>query len=257
MGTKVFITYIFRIVLLLTFPRPPLFKGSCHFVFSFLSGRCSSYLLFCSRFSSSSVPDNFRFSGLPGTAFLFHFNWNIFMKSYAGKWQINRNSRNRMSEKKILSERIPLNGQWNNRTSQTWPETRHGREGRSRTSCFFFYKIYEIKWQTGQSVLKSKGFYRTGGHFTGPVRRSDGISFSLQHVHFISCIFYSTSCTLHFLYLFYSTGTLHFLYVLVDDHSTAAVPIACGMNHEPAKAFYKGGDVIMTVMSGKIVFIAY
>ena len=44
-------------------------------------------------------------------------------------------------------------------------------------------------------------------------------------------------------------GTLHFLYVLVDDHSTAAVPIACGMNHEPAKAFYKGGDVILTVMS--------
>jgi hypothetical protein len=35
-------------------------------------------------------------------------------------------------------------------------------------------------------------------------------------------------------------------------HSTAAVPIACGMNHEPAKAFYKGGDVILTVMSGKI-----
>jgi hypothetical protein len=45
--------------------------------------------------------------------------------------------------------------------------------------------------------------------------------------------------------------------VLVDDHSTAAVPIACGMNHESAKAFYKGGDVIMTVMSGKILFIAY
>ena len=45
--------------------------------------------------------------------------------------------------------------------------------------------------------------------------------------------------------------------MLVDDHSTAAVPIACGMEHEPAKAFYKGGDVIMTVMSGKILFIAY
>ena len=79
---------------------------------------------------------NFLFNGLSGTAFLFHFNWNIFMKSYAGNWQINRNSRNRMS-KKILSERIPLNGQWNNRTSQTWPETRHGCEGRSRTSFFF------------------------------------------------------------------------------------------------------------------------
>jgi hypothetical protein len=38
---------------------------------------------------------------------------------------------------KILSERIPLNGQWNNRTSQTWPEKGHGREGRSRTSFFF------------------------------------------------------------------------------------------------------------------------
>jgi hypothetical protein len=33
--------------------------------------------------------------------------------------------------------------------------------------------------------------------------------------------------------------------------------MACGMKHEPAKAFYKGGDVIMTVMSGKILFIAY
>ena len=42
-------------------------------------------------------------------------------------------------------------------------------------------EIDEIKWQsnTGQSVLKSKGFYRTGGHFTGLVRWSDGISFSL------------------------------------------------------------------------------
>ena len=93
------------------------------------------------------------------------------MKSYAGNWQINRNSRNWMSEK-ILSERIPLNGQWNNRTSLMWPETRHGREGRSQTS-FFLYKIDEIKWQsnTGQSVLKSKGFYWAGGHFTGLVRR--------------------------------------------------------------------------------------
>jgi hypothetical protein len=39
-------------------------------------------------------------------------------------------------------------------------------------------------------TLKSKGFYRTGGHFTGLVRMSDGISFSLQHVHFISCSFH-------------------------------------------------------------------
>ena len=33
--------------------------------------------------------------------------------------------------------------------------------------------IAEIKWQsnTGQSVLKSKGLYRTGGHSTGLVRR--------------------------------------------------------------------------------------
>ena len=65
---------------------------------------------------------------------------SIFMKSYAGNWQINHNSRNRMS-KKILSERIPLDGQWNNRTSPTWPETRHGREGRSRTSFFFLTKL--------------------------------------------------------------------------------------------------------------------
>ena len=48
---------------------------------------------------------------------------------------------------------------------------------------FSFYIIDEIKWQsnTGQSVLKSKGFYRTGGHFTGIVRHSDGISFSLGY----------------------------------------------------------------------------
>ena len=41
--------------------------------------------------------------------------------------------------------------------------------------------IAEIKWQsnTGQSVLKSKGLYWTGGHFIGLVRRSDGNSFSL------------------------------------------------------------------------------
>ena len=111
------------------------------------------YILFFSRFSSTSVPGNFLFSGLPGTAFLFHFSWNIFMKSYAGNWQINRNSRNWMLEK-ILSERIPLNGQWNNRTSPTWPETRHGREGRSLTSLFFvfFYKIDEIKWQQYRTI---------------------------------------------------------------------------------------------------------
>ena len=154
-----------------------LYLYKAFFVVIVLSGQCSSYLLFFSCFSSSSVPGNFLFSGLPGTAFLFHFNWNIFMKSYAGNWQINHNSRNRMS-KKILSERIPLDGQWNNRTSPTWPETRHGREGRSRTSFFFFNKIDEIKWQsnTRQSVLKSKGVYRTGGHLPD---LSDGISFSL------------------------------------------------------------------------------
>jgi hypothetical protein len=44
---------------------------------------------------------------------------------------------------------------------------------------------------------------------------------------------------------------------LASGHVWAAVPIACGMNHEPAKAFYKGGDVILTVLSGKILFIAY
>ena len=138
---------------------------SCHFVFCFLSGRCSSYLFSC---FSSSVPGNFLFNGLPGTTFLFHwhFNWNIFMKSYARNWQINRNSRNRMSEK-ILSERIPLNGQWNNRTSQTWPETRHGRKGRSRTS--FFLTI--LTKSNDRAKLKSKCFYRTGGHFTRLVRQ--------------------------------------------------------------------------------------
>ena len=104
-----------------------------------LSDQCSSYCLFFSRFSSS-VPGNFLFSGLPGTAFLFHFNWNIFMKSYTGNWQINRNSRNRMSEK-ILSGRIPLDGQWNNRTSLTWPEMRHGREGRSWNKFVFLAKL--------------------------------------------------------------------------------------------------------------------
>jgi hypothetical protein len=31
------------------------------------------------------------------------------------------------------------NGKWNNRTSQTWPEMRHGCEGRSRTSFFVFF----------------------------------------------------------------------------------------------------------------------
>ena len=113
-------------------------------------------------FSSSSVPGNFLFSGLPGIAFLLHFNWNIFMKSYDGNWQINRNTRNRMSEK-ILSERIPLNGWWNNRTSPTWTLGKI-------LNIFFLYKIDEIKWpsNTGQSVLKSKrflsdqwSFYRT------------------------------------------------------------------------------------------------
>ena len=43
-------------------------------------------------------------------------------------------------------------------------------------------EIDEIKWQsnTGQSVLKSKGLYRTGGHFTGLVRLFDDILFSLR-----------------------------------------------------------------------------
>jgi hypothetical protein len=64
---------------------------------------------------------------------------------------------------KILSERIPLNGQWNNRTSQTWPEKGHGREGRSRTSFFFFTKLTK---SNDRAKLKSTCFYRTGGHFT-------------------------------------------------------------------------------------------
>jgi hypothetical protein len=51
-------------------------------------------------------------------------------------------------------------------------------------------EIEEIKWQsnTGQSVLKSKGLYRTGGHFTRLVRRSDGISFSLYTVVYLAII---------------------------------------------------------------------
>ena len=45
-------------------------------------------------------------------------------------------------------------------------------------------EIDEIKWQsnTGQSILKSNGFYQTSGHFTGLVHCSDGISFSLPWV---------------------------------------------------------------------------
>lgn len=42
-------------------------------------------------------------------------------------------------------------------------------------------------------------------------------------------------------------GTLHFLYVELGDESSAANPYACGMNNELMKAFYKGGNVIMTV----------
>lgn len=42
-------------------------------------------------------------------------------------------------------------------------------------------------------------------------------------------------------------GTLHFLYVELTDESSAAQPYACGMNNELMKAFYKGGNVIMTV----------
>ncbi|XP_052101640.1 uncharacterized protein LOC127735500 [Mytilus californianus] len=42
-------------------------------------------------------------------------------------------------------------------------------------------------------------------------------------------------------------GTLHFLYVDLDDGSTAAKPYACGVNNELMRAFYKGGNVIMSV----------
>ena len=84
MGTKMFITIYIPNSFIVNIPTAAPLQGVLHFVFSFLSGRCSSYLLFYSRFSSSSVPGNFLLSGLPGTAFLFHFNWNIFMKSYAG-----------------------------------------------------------------------------------------------------------------------------------------------------------------------------
>jgi hypothetical protein len=88
-------------------------------------------------------------------------------KPIAGNWQINRNSRNRMSEK-ILSERIPLNGQWNNRTSPTWPETRHGREGKSQTIFFlqnWRNQMTEQYWTIGPEIQgflsDRRSFYRT------------------------------------------------------------------------------------------------
>ncbi|XP_063434962.1 neuroglian-like [Mytilus trossulus] len=43
-------------------------------------------------------------------------------------------------------------------------------------------------------------------------------------------------------------GTLHFLYVDLEDTSTAATPYACGINNELMRAFYKGGNVIMTIL---------
>ncbi|VDI20659.1 Hypothetical predicted protein [Mytilus galloprovincialis] len=43
-------------------------------------------------------------------------------------------------------------------------------------------------------------------------------------------------------------GTLHFLYVDIEDGSTAATPYACGINNELMRAFYKGGNVIMTIL---------
>jgi hypothetical protein len=114
---------------------------------------------------------------LPGTAFLFHFSWNIFMKSYAGNWQINCNSRNQMSEK-ILSERIPLNGQWNNRTTPTWPETRHGCEGRSRTSYF----LTKLAKSNDKAIPDNRSW--NPRVFIGPAvilpDLSDSISFSLN-----------------------------------------------------------------------------
>ena len=134
------------------------------------------------------------------------------MKSYAGNWQINRNSRNRMSQK-ILSERIPLNGQWNNRTSQTWPETRHGREGRSRTSFFLqnwrnqMTEQYRSIGPEIQGFLSDRwSFYRTCPsvrryfvftatctlhflYFLFNIIHFSSCIFFIQQVHFISCIF--------------------------------------------------------------------
>ncbi|CAG2257758.1 unnamed protein product [Mytilus edulis] len=43
-------------------------------------------------------------------------------------------------------------------------------------------------------------------------------------------------------------GTLHFLYVDLEDGSTAATPYACGINNELMRAFYKGSNVIMTIL---------
>ena len=100
----------------------------------------------------------------------------FFMKSYAGNWQINRDSRNRMS-KKILSERIPLNGQWNNRTSRTWPETRHGRDGRSRSS----FLLTKLAKSNDRAILDNRSW--NSRVFIRPAvilpDLSDGISFSL------------------------------------------------------------------------------
>jgi hypothetical protein len=142
---------------------------------------------------SSSVPGNFLFSGLPGTVFLFHFNWNIFMKFYAGNWQINRNLGFRSGIvlsfdfvnfviKKNLVQNLPsrpclaschvgevLLFHWPFKGILSQYFFRHPISAITidlSVSGIGFHN--EIKWQsnTGQSVLKSKGFYRTSGHFT-------------------------------------------------------------------------------------------
>jgi hypothetical protein len=93
------------------------------------------------------------------------------MKSYAGNWQINHNSQNRMSEK-MVSERMANEITELLRRDRKWDmDAREDLEQVFFLFFCFFYKIDKIKWRsnTWQSVLKSKGFYRT-----------DSISFSLK-----------------------------------------------------------------------------
>ncbi|CAG2257759.1 unnamed protein product [Mytilus edulis] len=49
-------------------------------------------------------------------------------------------------------------------------------------------------------------------------------------------------------------GTVHFLYADLEDSSTAATSYACGMNNELLRAFYKGGNIIMTIRRAKPMF---
>ena len=75
--------------------------------------------------------------------------------------------------KRILSERIPLNGQWNNRNLQRGRK-RDMNVREDLEQVFFYYKIDEIKWHsnTGQSVLKLEFMNIVGisASWAGPIR---------------------------------------------------------------------------------------